>query len=142
MPLISITRLRVRSWRFLPSFFVYAFRSAKEATAAQGNLAAKVLNDRRNTFWTATSWSNEQALKSFIAAGAHAVAMRKLLHWCDEAAVAHWTQDGPELPSWPEAHRRMQHEGRASKVYHPSAAQLAYQIPAPVTDGRRERTFK
>ncbi len=142
MPLISITRLRVRSWRFLPSFFVYAFRSAKEATAAEGNLAAKVLNDRRNTFWTATSWSNERAMKAFLVSGAHAVAMRKLLHWCDEAAVAHWTQDSAEMPSWAEAHERMQRDGRPSKVNHPSPAHVAYEIPQPATDGRRERTFK
>ena len=46
MPFISITRLRVRSWRFLPSLFVYALRSAQEAAGAEGNLTAKILNDR------------------------------------------------------------------------------------------------
>ncbi len=52
--------------------------------------------------------------------------------WCDEAAVAHWTGDGPELPTWAEAHRRLQAEGRRSKVTFPSAAHEAYRIPAPV----------
>ncbi len=63
----------------------------------------------------------------------HGPAMRKLLEWCDEAAVAHWIQDGADLPSWVEAHQRIQREGRRSKVNHPSAAQTAYDIPAPIS---------
>jgi hypothetical protein len=62
----------------------------------------------------------------------HGPAMRKLMEWCDEASVVHWTQESPELPAWTEAHRRMQLEGRASKVNHPSPAHTAYQIESPV----------
>jgi hypothetical protein len=137
MPLISITRLRVRSWRFLPSFFVYTLRSAKQARRAGGNLTLDLLNDRQMTFWTMTTWSSEQAMKAFIVRGVHGQAMKKLLEWCDEAAVVHWTQDGTELPSWPEAHARMQRDGRRSKVNHPSPAHIAYQIPAPRVRSRR-----
>jgi hypothetical protein len=57
--------------------------------------------------------------------------MRKLLEWCDEAALVHWTQDSAQLPSWDEAHKRLQQEGRRSKVNHPSAAHTAFDIPAP-----------
>ena len=42
----------------------------------------------------------------------HGPVMRKLLNWCDEAAVVHWSQEGAEPPSWPEAHVRLQQEGR------------------------------
>ena len=141
MTLISITRLRVRSWRFMPAFLLYALRSAKEATSAAGNLAAKVFNDRHRTFWTMTSWTDEAAMKKFIVAGAHGVAMKKLLEWCDEASVVHWTQETDELPSWKEAHARMQRDGRRSKVHHPTPAQEAYQIAAPDT-GRHDRRLK
>jgi hypothetical protein len=51
---------------------------------------------------------------------------------CDEAAVVHWTQDSPELPTWPEACQRLKKEGRRSKVNHPSAAHSAYEFPAPL----------
>jgi hypothetical protein len=52
--------------------------------------------------------------------------------WCDEAAVAHWIQPNSELPTWAEAHRRLQAEGRRSKVTYPSTEQEAYHIPPPV----------
>lgn len=137
---ISITRLRVRSWRFLPSFAWLALPSARQAADAQGNVAAKLLADRRNTFWTATAWTSESAMKAFMLAGVHHAAMRKLPEWCDEASVVHWTQDGNQLPSWHEAWERLLREGRRSKVHHPSAAHLAHEFPAPRV--RAERRYK
>lgn len=88
-----------------------------------------VLRQPGNVFWTRTVWISEEAMKSFMLSGPHRRVMRRLLDWCDEAAVAHWTQNSAELPSWPEAHRRLQEEGRASKVNHPSEHQRAYYIP-------------
>jgi Domain of unknown function (DUF3291) len=112
VPLISITRLRVRSWLYFPSFFVQANRSAKQAAAAPGSLAVRLLADRRRAFWTMTAWSSEAAMKAFMHAGTHGAVMRKLMDWCDEAAMVHWTQESASLPAWDEAHRRMQ-EGAA-----------------------------
>lgn len=129
MPVVSVTRLRVRSWRFLPGFLLLAVRSARQAQRSNGNLSVRVLNDRRRTFWTSTSWESEAAMKAFMLAEPHRTAMRKLLEWCDEAALVHWTQPGSELPEWTEAHRRLVQEGRASKVNHPSPAHSSYSIP-------------
>ena len=131
MPFVSITRLRLRSWRFLPMFAWYALRSSRQAARAEGNLASKVLRDRRNTFWTSTLWTGEPAMKQFIISGSHGKAMRKLPEWCDEAAVVHWTQDTAELPTWREAYERLKKDGRRSKVNHPSAAHNAYEFPEP-----------
>jgi hypothetical protein len=72
-------------------------------------------------------------MRKFMLAKPHAPAMRKLLNWCDEAAVVHWTQPDVTLPTWLEAHRRMQQEGRTSKVDHPSPDQAAKVIGAPVS---------
>jgi heme-degrading monooxygenase HmoA len=129
MPLVSITRLRVRSWRYLLPFLYRALQSARQAKAAEGSLAVSVLRQPRSVFWTRTVWISEEAMKSFMLSGPHRQVMRRLLEWCDEAAVAHWTQQSSEPPSWPEAHRRLQQEGRASKVNHPSEHHRAYQIP-------------
>ena len=142
MPFVSVTRLRVRSWRFLPAFMVAALRTGRQARTAGGNLGAKVLRDRRNVFWTCTCWESEAAMKAFMIAGAHGPAMRKLLEWCDEASLVHWSQDDSELPSWTEAHRRMLRAGRTSKVNHPSAAQKAFHIEAPKEVGHGDVRLK
>jgi len=112
MPFVSITRLRVRSWQYLPAFFLAAFRSALQARYARGNLGVSVLREARNTFWTRSLWIDEPAMKAFMVSGAHRPIMRRLLEWCDEASVAHWTEDSAQKPTWEEVHRRMQRDGR------------------------------
>jgi hypothetical protein len=67
-------------------------------------------------FWYEKKSASNAAMKAFIRSGPHAPAMRKLLHWCDEASVVHWMQDSPELPSWEEAYRRMVCDGRPSSI--------------------------
>jgi hypothetical protein len=131
MPFIAITRLRVRSWRYLPPFFVQTLRAAIQARKAEGNLAVSVLHEARRTFWTRTSWTNEQAMRAYMSSEPHRGVMRSLAEWCDEASVAHWTQEASEPPSWEEAHQHMQRDGRASRVNHPTEAHRAYQIPQP-----------
>ncbi len=131
MVFVSVTRLRVRSWRFLPVFFVFTVRAQNQARKAPGNLAYRLLADRRNTFWTATAWTSDTEMSAFMLAGAHRQAMSKLAEWCDEAALVHWNQEGAQLPSWREAWLRLQREGRNSKVHHPSAAHVAREFPEP-----------
>lgn len=135
MPAVSITRLRVRAWRYLPAFLLGAYRSVRQARRVPGNIAATVLADRNFAFWTNTVWVDEAALRSFMLSGAHRLVMPRLLDWCDEASLVRWTQDTAERPSWSEAHRRMQAEGRRSKVRHPSAAQQRFEFPAPRASG-------
>lgn len=142
MPVVSVTRLRVRSWRFLPAFLFTAFRIGGQARRAQGNLAVKILNDRRRAFWTCTCWDSESSMKSFMLTAPHGPAMRKLLNWCDEASLAHWTQESDELPSWTEAHQKMLRYGRPSKVNHPSAAQQAFHIDEPNESARSQVRLK
>lgn len=142
MAFVSITRLRVRSWRFLPAFLLQALRSALQAKAAVGNLAVSVLRDTRSTFWTRTVWLDESAMRSFMLSGVHRRVMPSLLAWCDEASVVHWVQESLQLPSWAEAHQRMERDGRPSKVKYPSAAHRAYKIPLPNVRPRQEIRFK
>lgn len=142
MPIISITRLRVRWWFYLPAFFFQAVRTSKQAAAAEGNLAVKVLRESGNIFWTATSWSSAGAVKAYMLAAPHGPVMRNLMGWCDEAAVVRWEQESAELPSWDEAHRRLQQEGRLSKVRYPSRAHTEHQFPSPTASRTGERQIK
>jgi heme-degrading monooxygenase HmoA len=112
-------------------FVLQAFRSRRQAAKAEGNVATQLFNDSGRVFWTGTVWTNEAAMKAFMLSGAHKQVMRKLLDWCDEAAVAHWTQESTEPPTWEEAHARLHREGRLSKVNHPSAAHTAFAFPKP-----------
>jgi hypothetical protein len=117
-------------------------RIGRQATRADGNLAVKVLRDRRNAFWTWTSWDCESSMKEFMLAPPHGPAMRKLLEWCDEAALVHWTEESDELPAWSEAHRRMLRWGRLSKVNHPSDAQKAFRIDEPDESSKSQYRLK
>jgi heme-degrading monooxygenase HmoA len=131
MSTVSVTRLRVRSWRFLPQFLFHAARSARQVRKASGVQAATILREDWRTYWTRTIWTDEEAIRKFMISGNHRVAMPALRYICDEASIARWNQDGSTLPSWDEVHRRMQQEGRPSKVNNPTAAQKTFQIPAP-----------
>src|SRR5262249_36436480 len=101
MPLVSITRLRVRRWRYLPLFLLYALASTHQARRAFGSLAVSLLNDSGFAFWTRTVWTDEAAMRAFMLSGAHRRVMPRLLDWCDEASVVHWAQDAAEPPPWP-----------------------------------------
>ena len=142
MPFVSITRLRVRSWRYLPAFLVQSLRSARQAKSASGNFAVSLLREKKNVYWTRTVWNSEDSMKAFMLGGVHRKAMRSLLEWCDEAAVAHWTQESPQPPTWQEAHAQIVRIGRPSKVNHPSPAQQQYQIPEPVVAVNKETHWK
>lgn len=131
MVFISVTRLRIRSWRFIFAFAVHTLRSRQQVRKAPGFLTGALLNDRDMTFWTMTVWDSQQNMRAFMTRGAHQRAMPHLLNWCDEASVVHWTQLEATLPSWTEANAHMRANGRASKVRYPSPqhATLSYRAP-------------
>jgi heme-degrading monooxygenase HmoA len=131
MFVVSVTRLRLRSWWYLPGFVFFAFRSRMQTMKAGGNRGLNLMRELGNVFWTATVWDSEQDMKRFMISGAHGRAMPRLLDWCDEASVARWEQESAALPAWQEAHRRMVAEGRRSKVRFPSAAHERFEIPPP-----------
>jgi hypothetical protein len=137
MIFVSLTRLRIRSFRFVPQFAVHTFRSLQQIRKAPGFHQGALLADRSWTFWTLTAWDSEESMRAFMISGSHKKAMPHLLHWCDEASVAHWTQEETALPSWTEADTRMRQQGRASKVRNPSPqhASLSYRNPRTTVGG-------
>jgi heme-degrading monooxygenase HmoA len=131
MTFVSVTRLRIRSPRYLPAFLWHTLRSFIQARRAAGNIRATTKRAPDGAFWTLTAWESEAPMRAYRNSGAHRKAMPKLLEWCDEAAVAHWEQESRELPDWREGRRRLLERGRISKVKHPSPAQAAGQVVAP-----------
>lgn len=131
MAFVSVTRLRIRSWRFMPGFVVDTKRSLSQTRDAVGFLHGSLLADRKRTFWTLTVWADQADMRAFMTSGAHRQAMPKLLEWCDEASLVHWTQGDDAVPSWNAASDRMRTEGRPSKVRHPSPrhGDLSYAEP-------------
>jgi hypothetical protein len=131
MALISVTRLRIRSFIYLPQFLWDTHKSIRQAERSSGFLGGKLLVNAKKVFWTITAWKDEASMNAYRTGGAHRRAMPKLLNWCNEAAVVHWSQESLEIPSWQEVHQRMVEEGKRSKVNHPSPAQASNHIPAP-----------
>lgn len=127
----SVTRLRVRSLRYLPAFAWQTFLSQRQAGRSPGFLGGRLLLDAHRTFWTLTAWESERAMKAFRGTAPHAKVMPRLVEWCDEASYAHWIPNGSSVPSWAEAYKHLVAEGRLSRVAHPSPAHDARQFGKP-----------
>jgi len=141
MPFVSLTRLRVRSLRFVPVFMIYTSQALRQVKRAPGFQQGAVLADKNWTFWTMTVWDSQEDMRRFMTTGAHKRAMPRLPEWCDEASVAHWTRSEEALPTWIEADTRMRETGRASKVNNPSPhhSDLTYAVPRTTRGGAIRR---
>lgn len=135
MTFVSLTRLRIRSIRYLPLLAIYTLRSIRQVKQAPGFQAGALLPDRHWAFWTMTAWDERDSMRRFMTAGAHKSAMPHLMHWCDEASVAHWEQEERVLPSWEKADRRMRESGRVSKVNNPSPEHACMNYRKPRKSG-------
>jgi heme-degrading monooxygenase HmoA len=129
--LVSVTRLRIRRFIYLLPFLWSTRRSQAQVVGAPGFLGGRLLVDAHRTFWTLTAWESEKAMKAYRGSGVHSAVMPKLAHWCDEAAVAHWESTDAAIPAWPQASEFLAHQGKPSRVLHPSPAHEALQFPPP-----------
>lgn len=136
MPVLSITRLRLRSWLFLPSFILYSMRSARQAERTPGFIGGWLGGSGSHAYWTVTAWRDEASMKAFRDRLEHKAAMPKLLNWCNEASVARLAQPEQELPDRDAVLQTLLQRGRTSKVAHPTAEHSAGRT---VPDGRAPR---
>ena len=140
MTFISVTRLRLRSPRYLPFFAWYTFRSFQQIRRAPGFLNGAFIREPKLGFWTVSAWRDQAAMRHYRNHDAHRRAMPKLLDWCDEASIAHWEQADATLPTADEALAQMVAQNHLSKVRNPSAAHAAKRI-APAQPLRVLRYF-
>ena len=127
----SVTRLRLRSPRYLPAFLPDNARVVRQLRATPGFRGGELLVTGWLTYWTASVWENETAMRAFRNSGAHRAAMQKLPEWCDEAALTHWPQATTASPDWREAYRRMGRHARFPRVRGPSVDHLAGRLRPP-----------
>ena len=125
MPVTSITRLRIRHWRFLPTFALHTLRSRNQILKARGFLCGYLAGGPRRASWTVTVWEDLDSMREFRRTGAHLKAMPKLLDWCDEAAVATIQDSAATPPSPEEAAALLRNNGRISKVKNPAPRHAA-----------------
>jgi heme-degrading monooxygenase HmoA len=83
MSLIGVTRLRVRSVRFLPSFAMHFLRTRRQVREAPGFQGGSLLADRRLAFWTMTAWDSRDSMRLYMTTA------------CDNRA----SPDGDAIPS-------------------------------------------
>jgi hypothetical protein len=128
VPIVSITRARLRSIRFLLPFARCSLRCWWQATNTAVNLGVRLRKTRGLRFWTLTIWENEDALKAYRDILLRGKVMPRARHWFDENSAAHWEQESMKMPSWENAASLLKERGHFSEVDHPSKSQKSGQI--------------
>lgn len=131
MPVVVITRLRLRDPSDFEEFFQHALAVVEQAQKADGNLATDGLADANNTYWTRTVWQDRTLMNAFVGGQPHVTTMERIDGWCDEATFVDWEQVTVDLPSWPDAHARLVAEGTPASLTNPAPAHHSRDFPPP-----------
>jgi hypothetical protein len=131
--IVSVTRLRLRSIRFLPRLYWETRKIRRSLEKAPGFLGGKLLADRKCTFWTMSMWKDMDSMRAFRNSGVHAAVVPNIDKWCSEASVVHWEMKDGRLPCWKEAHRRMTEAGKPSPLKFQSADHKGRMVREPCT---------
>ena len=132
MPVIVVTRLRLRDPALFDEFFASAMAVTEQATNSEGNLGADVLAEANNTYWTRTAWRERNLMNAFVGSEPHLSTMGHIADWCDEATFVDWEQPGAELPDWQDGYARLVASGQGASLTHATDAHHTRDFPAPV----------
>ncbi len=132
MPVIVVTRLRLRDPALLDEFFIAAVAAIEQAQKSDGNLGADALADANNAWWSVSAWQERGPMRAFVSSEPHLSIMAHLDDWCDEATFADWEQASPDLPDWPTSYRHLIADGQAASLTHSSEANQTLAFPPPV----------
>jgi hypothetical protein len=132
MPVVVVTRLRLRNPAFFDEFFANAVAATEQAQGSDGNLGADVLAEANNTYWTRTAWQERGFMDAFVSSEPHLTTMRHIDEWCDEATFVDWEQAGDGLPAWEDGHARIVEDGQPASLTHASEAHHTRDFPSPV----------
>jgi hypothetical protein len=132
MPVIVVTRLRLRDPALLDEFFTAAVTVLEQAKSSDGSLGADVLADANNTWWTVTAWQERGPMRAFVGDQPHLRTMARLDDWCDEATFVDWEQASADLPDWQASYRRLVADGQVASLTQASDAHETRAFPPPV----------
>ena len=132
MPLIVVTRLRLKDPAYFDEFFAAAVAVVEQATKSDGNLGADVLAEANNTYWTRTAWQGRELMDAFVGAQPHLNTMGRIADWCDEATFIDWEQPSADPPDWQDGYRRLVASGQAASLTHATQAHRTRDFPAPI----------
>ena len=132
MPVIVVTRLRLKDASLTDEFFADAVAALEQAQHAEGNLGADALADAANAWWTVTAWRERRLMHAYVRGEPHQTIRSHLDHFCDEATFVDWEQDSADLPDWRTNWRHLVADGLVATLSQPSAAHQSRDFPAPV----------
>jgi hypothetical protein len=132
MPVIVVTRLRLKDPALFDEFFASAVAVVEQAQKSEGNLGADVLADANNTYWTRTLWQGRDSMNAFVGTEPHLHTMNRIDDWCDEATFVDWEQPSAELPDWQDGYGRLVDSGQSASLTHATEAHRTRNFPAPV----------
>ena len=133
MPVIVVTRLRLKDPALLDEFFADAVAAIEQAQKAEGNLGADALADANNAWWSVSAWQARGEMQAFVRREPHLGIQTRLDHYCDEATFVDWEQASPDLPDWQTSWHRLTADGMVASLTNPSAANQTRDFPPPAT---------
>ncbi len=113
---VFVTRLQLRSLRYLPAFVRASVAIAAQAAESKGFLGGHLGFEMPRAFWTVTMWEGPVAMRAFRNVGAHGPVMRHTATWARAASNVGWEHRGRALPTWEDAHQRLVTDGRPMGV--------------------------
>jgi quinol monooxygenase YgiN len=132
MPVIVVTRLRLKDAALLDEFFTDAVAAIEQAQKSPGNLGADALADAGNAWWSVSAWANHQQMQSYVDSEPHLTIRARLDHYCDEATFVDWEQTSGELPDWQTGWRHLVADGQAAQLTDATPANQTRDFPRPV----------
>ena len=132
MPVIVVTRLRLKDPALLDEFFTDAVAAIEQAAKSKGNLGADALADANNAWWSVSAWQDRNLMQAFVNGQPHLGISARLDHYCDEATFVDWEQSSPGLPDWQTSWRHLIADGAIAELTHPSPANQTRDFPPPV----------
>lgn len=116
MPILAMTRFRLKSIWLLPQFMRASELAVAQLRIAPGFLRAKLLAEPNLAMWTASLWRSEDSMRAYYLTGAHRKLMPELADLACEAIAGHAESESCELPSWRIIHAELCRVGRFSEA--------------------------